>query len=1526
MLKKGLFLGLFFIAITPILCQSFSKDRDKFAKEWLKIVQTDTDRNFCQNELKDFLENPKIIDFKFNKLVDDCNLLLEKQFSIYPDCFNFLTSSVYQELNSFKPSFNSDWNEILFETLNGNQEKQIEFLNFSSLFFKNKTIYSEENFSWYFESFGFNWVKGKKILLECLQGNLVCRVYLSGKTATDSIKVYQTNGTFDLFNNNWTGNGGEINWEKVNINKEETFAKLRVYKFNLQSQSISVDTVELTTPYFDNPILGRLKDKTISDLSEGESSPQFTSYEKRLKINDLRQNIDYDGEFSLVGDKFIGSGTDLKPAKVLLKFNNKVLFELSSTNFQMNPKQIISRNVHLKMNYPNGDSLSIDNAFFNLDEVSREISVTAPQKANIYAPFFDSYYKLYVYAPKLIWKLETVTPYYTFEVGTTQEQKVAKFQSSNYFDAALFDKFRGVSSIHPFTLISKKCKELKIMVFKEADFASILRKTVDQVKPEIVDMAADGFLSYNSNSKQVFILQKLIDFADANGGLIDFDNILILSDLRKNKNEDPFFNEYNNEVKVKILSEIEIINERKQKSFIYASIHLDKNYLRINEVNELLLSRAQKTIIFPDSTFILMEKNRDIRFSGWLHAGKFEIHTNDSKFKYDEFKVDIKNSDEAFLRVKPIRKEDGSEYIKMQSSISNVKGDLFIDDPLLKSGKQLNNSKYPFLKTFGDCFVYYDSKEIEKGAYDRERFYYKLESFEMDSLDNFNETSFVLSGELTSAGIFPKLNEKLVIMNDYSFGFISSTPPEGYNFYNGKTKFTNKIALSNNGLQGSGIINFLNSTSISKKLTFLPDSTYGLAQFINEESTEYPYVESDLVQIIYQPKNQILQVESYLTYPLLMFHGEVNMQGILKLDEQKLAGIGTVSFENAVLSSSYFSFKKEDILSDNTTFSLLNRFSTNNENPYALTSNNFKAFISLRNRVGDFESLSLARIKFPVNKFYCKMDEFKWKMDNDIVEFVNKTDRTTVNNDSETNNFFSLDEKQDSLQFNSQTAKFDLKLQTIFCDKVEFIKIADALIFPDNKILNIRESAVIDPLVNSKILVSYINKYHNFISSNIQIKSRNFYEGFATYPYYDRDSILTLLPMTRISCENLTSIAVGDISEKVKFKLSKEFDYFGKINISSLNPGIILVGAARLNHTCGYDKSWIQFADTVLAKNIQIPIAENPINSNGEKMAIGFLWHDNEDVDSLTIYPAFISKKRGENDIHLFNTNGYIQFNQKFNEFQIAVKSRLAKVDTLSNILSLQLNTCELIGEGQIDLGINLGDVKIESFGKIKFDQKINKTLLFLNTKISIPFPTSLSERISNKIKLNEELSSLDFKIYDEPFRKTLVKWTSRDQEDLLIDYAEGKLRRMPSKLNNTFILSGLVLESFSEKNSIENSYKNGLISKNQKIGIVSINGDPIFKMVPFQMFFEQTYSRNSKQGFLWNIELENQNNYFFNYLMEDRKQGEMLVCTDDSGYAKIITDIKPAKRNDKNFKFDIMKEENTIKLKSEFKNKFLYK
>ena len=91
-------------------------------------------------------------------------------------------------------------------------------------------------------------------------------------------------------------------------------------------------------------------------------------------------------------------------------------------------------------------------------------------------------------------------------------------------------------------------------------------------------------------------------------------------------------------------------------------------------------------------------------------------------------------------------------------------------------------------------------------------------------------------------------------------------------------------------------------------------------------------------------------------------------------------------------------------------------------------------------------------------------------------------------------------------------------------------------------------------------------------------------------------------------------------------------------------------------------------------------------------------------------------------------------------------------------------------------------------------------------------------------------------------------------------------------------------------------------------------------------MFFNQTFSRALNQGLTWKIVLEDQFNYLFNYVMEDKRNGEFLIQSSDESFKKIISDIKPAKRNEKNFKFDLMDEKKRETILSDFRSLFLFK
>jgi hypothetical protein len=1520
-----IFLIIVLFGNSKVFSQQFSNEREKFSKEWQKILEDANTQEFVKKELPRLLKSPKFSDSHFSKMVDACNLFYSKKVPVYPQLFQYMQCWVYQVEAPFSSSFNSQWQNIVKSYLD--KEEQLNFfLEFSNNLYTCKAFSNQGDFFWSFEKGDLSWDTEKKLTINCVNGNLICRV-IRQKEVVDSIIVYNTSGFYDVFKNKWEGSKGMITWEKVKFDRTKTFANLRSYRLEMNIAQLKVDTVELTTPYFSTPILGKLYDKTIIELNEGENSPQFNSFEKRLKIPDLKENMDYDGGFVLQGDEFIGQGTIENPAKILLKRDGRFLFEISAVNFEMDPQKVISRNAKTKMYYPSGDSLVQPESFIYLDLKKKELSVSAVQKGNQFLPFNDSYFQINIFAPVLNWKLNSPNPYFTYEVGTAIEQRLAYAESFNYFDRALFLKYKGIGGVHPFNLIAKKVKETGKKQMKLADFANTLGQSSSNAEMLLVDLVVDGFVKFNTSTKIVKVEDKLILYVGANSGERDYDNIRILSDFRPLKNStgnnDPTIIDY-----------FEAVSQRRGKQFAYAVLDLNKLNIRFNEVESVSLSESQHTELILDSAFILMEKNRDLRFCGWLLSGKIEVHTPLSKFDYQDFKVQVLSSDFAFFRVSPLNPSDASsgEMIPMMSSISNFKGELLIDDPLNRSGRILKNVQFPIVKSIEKSYVFYNAKEIVSGAYDSLRFFYALDPFEIDSLDNFKEKGFQLKGKLVSGGIFPELSENLIIMNDYSFGFITSAPSEGYTFYGTESRYKNKIVLSGNGLQGSGSIDFIHSNSISNKLTFLPDSTIGLAKFVNRrisEGIKYPDVQSDLAYICYQPKNDLLKVSSYRESPLELFEQEAQLMGEIRIKKSGMNGRGTLDLKDATLKSELFNFTDFEFDSDLCSFFLRNRFSQRGENPLSIQSDSLKANVSFRLRKGDFTSSGTKRIKFPPNEFYCQMDRFTWFMDGESIDFEkDKKGETSFESTAGIvkNNFYSLNKDQDSLQFKSLSAKYDLKQQAIFCSKVDFVEVGDARIFPDSGSIVVRKSAVLDPLKNAQIVANDVDTFHRFTEANIQIFGRNRFEGICKYPYRDKEGNVTIIPMKSIKFEKKVTIANGEISERDNFKLSKEFDYFGKIDIYSNNKGLLLDGSTRLNHSCKYDRSWMKFADTIDKQNIQIPISEKVVNSKNEMLAVGFLWRDTPKMDSLRIYPSFLSKVEGVYDPILFSSNGYIQFNDKANEFQIGTKKRLNKNDSLSNLLALHLGTCFLTGIGDINLGINYGEVKMDGYGKIEFNPDDFKTAISMNARVSIPISKDYAESLGNKLRMVQEFPELDLKKPNFALRFNFTHWLGAEKaDDIFKDYDEDKLKKMPDGLDQTFVLAGLQLESFGSSKGGGRKIEKGIIAKQKQVGLVSVNGAPILKMVDLQMFFNQTYSEESGQCFYFNFDTPAEKKYFMFYTM-DKKDGDLGIYSNDDTFKKTISDIKTDKRKTKNFKFDLIKDGDALNLLSKFKGYFLFK
>ena len=138
------------------------------------------------------------------------------------------------------------------------------------------------------------------------------------------------------------------------------------------------------------------------------------------------------------------------------------------------------------------------------------------------------------------------------------------------------------------------------------------------------------------------------------------------------------------------------------------------------------------------------------------------------------------------------------ELVDVRNTLEDINGELLIDKPNNKSGK-VDFSEYPIFRSGRESYVYYDRQTTHSGVYNRDEFFVELEPFEIDSLDNTSTQGLKFRGTLTSAGIFPDIQEDILVQEDYSLGFKTATPDGGYMAYEGKGNYEGELSLSLEG-------------------------------------------------------------------------------------------------------------------------------------------------------------------------------------------------------------------------------------------------------------------------------------------------------------------------------------------------------------------------------------------------------------------------------------------------------------------------------------------------------------------------------------------------------------------------------------------------------------------------------------------------------------------------------------------------------------------------------------------------------
>ncbi len=1418
---------------------SFSSEPEKYLKEvqsYLGVVNKADAKQFA----KEF--EPVWLGSSFSAeqrglIYTTSNTMSQKRLKAYPDFRNYLDAIMNFAISGRSEQDFNQWHQTITKVLEGREKKRIaKYIETCSNLFSENIVFKSSSTTWKVSSPNYSFKFTKEPVIDFSKTDLKCY------SKKDSSVIYNTSGKFYPLTNKWVGQNGIVSWERAGLSKDTVFAEISSYYISLKSAGFVCDSVKYHSRYFDAPISGKLSEKVLSNLGADKVKyPSFESYDKRLVISNVFENVDYDGGFTIRGRNLQGSGTIDNLARLIFKYKDNTFLVAESINFTINKDIISSEKARIKI-YIDQDSITHPSVQFKYVNKNGKVTMIRGGSGISDSPFHNTYHRLDMFTEAIYWKLGDPIVDFAPLFGSTDIS--AHFDSFDFFDANIYDRLTGMGA-NPLVQIQYFTNQYGDITFPTSDLASFMRSTKADLEFMLFDLTTNGFIDYDIDRQLVTVKEKLNNYIDSRKGDRDFDVIVVNSNDKKN-----------------------------------AQINLLSNDLTINGVKKVSLSNSQFVRIYPNNELLTVKKNRDMAFSGIINSGRTEYFGNDFVFNYDEFKINLIDCDSMRLRAIN-QKARGSNQVRLLSTIENIKGDILIDLPTNKCGLDTSSHDYPHLSTTEKSYVYYDKPSIQGGLYKRDSFMFIIEPFDMDSLDDFSNSGISFPGLFKSAGIFPDFQESLTLQEDYSLGFLRQTPEDGFTIYGLIANYDNQIKLSHKGLQGAGSISYLTSVAESDELTFFPDSVVAIAQnYINHPSETdpiVPIVKAKDCIVSYVPKQQVLYASSNKEDLVFFEDDDATLHGRLALRPEGMTGEGLMYFGKGEMLSYTYKYLYDAINADTSEFKLNTLESEVKE--MAFKTENVNAHVDFSTRKGEFKSNSgESFVQFPDNQYICYMDQFNWYMDNDDLE-MESASAGDINIDTDLDltgsNFFSIHPDQDSLNFKSPKARFDIKKKRITCDKVQFVTVADAQIFPDSNRLIIKKKARIKTLKNAKIIANYITKYHQIYDAKVDINARRDYVASGTLDYIDENENSQQIYFSYIHPDtSYTTTAKGTIKEDVEFTLSPQFEYEGDVQMYASLKNLSFDGRTRIVHGCSnLSRSWIKFAGEIDPNNVYIPIDTLLVDTQGDVIGTGMILNN---TDSISLYSTFLSKKMDVKHVDVIKAYGFIYFDKSAKEYQISNMEKLAERSLPGNFVSLNVNNCKIEGSGKYNFGSELGQVKLTPIGEIKYNPSRFSTDIKSSLMIDFPFNEEAFDKLSKVFLEQPNLRTIDLtnSTYEYSLRELVgLKISDKMISDLTI---QGKVKKFPEELEQSLYFGDIRFKwDFDKKAYV--SYGD--------LGIANIKKKQVMRYVKGKVVI---YKRITGDEMSIYLEPEENDYYFFNY-----KRGLMQVFSSNEEFNTIILETK---------------------------------
>jgi len=1265
----------------------------------------------------------------------------------------------------------------------------------------------------------------------------------------DSTEIFNASGTYYPDIQQFHGTSGRVTWEKAGYAKEEIFAEMDNYIINPAKNSFIVDSARLTHYiYFKTPVYGILTDQAINYRNkETASFPRFETYEKQFKLDNIYEGVNYEGGLTIEGAGIRGTGSREVPAQITLFRNDTLYLKIKSGEFLFSKNGLNSAETSMSL-YLDKDSIYHSNLGFSYNAANRQVNLYRANNPVSKSPYFDSFHNLDMYFELLAWNMNESKIFLSRAKGAALGQ--ALFESSSFFNGNYFLRMAGIDDFHPLNRLRKFADWYYSDTFPVQEFANWLNKPLESVTSLCIDMANKGFVFYDRKYNEITLKKKVDDFINSFAKKKDYDVLSILSETKA-----PLDN---------------------------AILDLKNYKLTINGVSGVYLSDSQRVAIYPYNRQLVIGKNRDLQFDGVVEAGLFTVFGHNFNFSYDTFKIRLQKIDSIRIAVETGERDQmGNPMIKEVDNLIQLgTAELYIDQPNNKSGlKSLR--QYPIINAITYSYIFYDNIPGLEGIYPQGDFYFRVDPFTYENIDHYTNDDMNLAGEFHAGNIFKPVKQFLTIQENNSLGFNMVIPEKGIEIYGNKGMFYDNISMSSNGLIGKGILKHLTSTTVSEDFKFFPDSMLTQASSFKIEKDKtglYPVLNSEDVSIKWMTKENEWLAMNKESKNFNMFENGTLLDGKLALSPSGLKGSGIINTTDSRINSENFSFTTNSIKADTSVYNLKS-LSTSG---YSFIAENAATDINFDLKMTRFHlNTGNSLVKFPEIQYICTMTDFTYNMDTRVLEMEQKgksgtallpPDKLLKQDFSKLDKptFLATDVIGDTVSFSSWKGTYHLNEEYIEAENINYIHIADALIQPENGKITINRRAKIKQMQNAFVAV---NNRHLLHTAKIDIESTKRYTGSAIYDYIDENKEIQQINFPELSVDTATTNARGFIPVNQNFMLNPAFTFTGDVALYSTKDLLLFTGAAGIIHNCNLVKSYsVKFKTYIDPKNVMIPVTEKPRDINDNLVFSGSFIN----MDSIHIYPAFLSAQKSWADVGIVNSKGFLYYEKAKGRYLITSLEKLADPTLPGDLIAFDKNFCILSGEGKLNFGTKFDLVKQTGAGKIIHSLDSNEVNIEAILGFDFFFSPEALKIMSDEIRMMPTLKAVNLNsdLYNKGMKDLLgVEAAGQMKEDLDL---YGTSRNLPKEFNYELLLNDV--------NLYWNEASSSFRSKG-KIGIGFIGTQPVNVYV--DGFIE---IQRRRSGDMYDIYLKADEStwYYFSYI-----RGNMMTQAGNNSYNTLIANTK---------------------------------